>query len=212
MTTIKNSVRITALAISAIYTGVLFLSEVELDTWAKRIIAALPTIAAFAVVAYDRWLWKLGPALQLHQTPHLGGLWKATLTPHQDSHIPEGGNRGPIDAFVVVEQTFWSVSVALFTVESKSYSRTSTFIKHGESSQRSLSFLYDNEPRIEHRVRSPRHVGACEISTPRGEPTRLQGYYFTDRLTKGELVLEFVDRTSNHSDFASAQAHCQTLP
>jgi hypothetical protein len=207
MTPIKNSVRTTAVVVGAIYTAVLFLSGVTLDSWEKQVLAALPTAAAIAVVVFDRWLWRWPWVLRLHHRPRLDGLWRASLSPSPESQIPEGGNLGPINAFIVIEQSFWSISIAQFTVESKSYSRTSTFIKHGQSDQRSLSFLYDNEPRLEHRGRSPRHVGACELTTPRGTPSQLVGYYFTDRLTRGQLKLDFVDRTINYADFDTAEAH-----
>lgn len=207
MTPIKSSVRITAVIVSAAYSVVLFLSGIELDTLDKKVLALLPGGLALMVVAYDRWVWRWMPVQRLHHRPRIDGLWKAALRPSAESHIPEGGNRGPIESYIIVEQTFWSLSVIQFTIESESYSRTSTFIKHGESSIRTLSFLYDNAPRLQHRKRSPRHVGACELRTSIGAPTTLEGSYFTDRYTQGEMSLRLVDRSINFADFASAKAH-----
>lgn len=212
MTPIKNSVRYTVVAVSLVYTAVLFLSGVELDTFAKQFLALLPTLFALGVVAYDRWVWKWALGRKFHQRPQIDGLWRVTLTPNPESHIPPDGNRGPIEAYAVIDQTYWSISVAQFTEQSESYSLTSTFIARGQTNMKTLSFLYDNTPRYEHRKRSPRHSGACEISVPTGQPTAMTGLYFTDRFTQGEMVLELVDRTTNYRDFASAKAHADRTP
>lgn len=210
MTPIKNSVRMTTVVVGAVYTVVLFLSGIKLDSWEKQLLAALPTIAAAAVVLFDRWVWKIPRLLTLHHRPRLDGIWRATLTPHPSGHVPDGGKRGPFETYVVIEQSFWSIAITQFTDESNSYSRTSTFLSHGQSSQRTLSFLYDNEPRLEHRERSPRHVGACEITTPQGVPTHLEGYYFTDRFTQGEMTLDLIDRSTNFVDFTGAKTYAES--
>jgi SMODS-associating 2TM, beta-strand rich effector domain len=210
VTPIKNSVRVTAVVVNAVYSAVLFLSGVELDSLTKKILALLPAALAAVVVVFDKWAWKWPRVRDWHHTPRVEGLWLASLTPHADSHIPEGGNRGPIEAYVVIEQTFWTISIAQFTAESASYSRTATFLRHGQSAQRTLSYLYDNDPRQEHRPRSPRHVGACELRTPRGCPSSLEGSYFTDRYTQGEMTLTLIDRTTNYVDFKAAKTHADS--
>lgn len=207
MTPIKNSVRLAAIGTGAAYSAVLYLAGVQLDGWPKHVLSLLPTLAALGVVAFDKWLWRFGPVSKLHSRPRINGLWKAELIPHADSHIPAGGNTGPIEAFIVIEQSFWSIAVSLFTAESASRSRTSRFLTFEDSAVQTLSFLYDNTPRVEHRARSLRHIGACELSVPQGQPTALSGEYFTDRLTLGEIRLSFVDRTTNYADFASAKQH-----
>lgn len=211
MTPIKNSVRVTAVVLNAVYSAVLFVSGVELDSLIKRALALLPAALALIVVVFDKWAWKWPVVLTWAHVPRVGGLWIATLTPHAESRIPDGGNRGPIEAYVVIEQTFWTISVAQFTAESSSYSRTATFLRHGQSAQRTLSFLYDNDPRQEHRSRSPRHVGACELKTPQGSPSSLEGSYFTDRYTQGEMTLRLIDRSTNYVDFKAAKAHADSM-
>lgn len=140
MTPIKNSVRLTTVVVGAVYTAVLFLSGIDLDSWQKQVLASLPTAASVAVVVFDRWLWRWPKLLGVHHRPRLDGIWRVSSRPHPDSHIPEGGNWAPT-GFVVIEQSFWSISISQFTKESASYSRTATFLKHGQSSQKSLSFL-----------------------------------------------------------------------
>lgn len=210
MTPYKNLVRGTAVAVGLVYSAILFLSGIDLDTLAKQVVALIPSIAPLAVVAYDKWVWRWGFVQKLNHRPRVDGLWKATLTPDTDSHIPSEVPRGDIEVYIVIEQSYWTISVTQFSKESRSYSRTSTFLKHGESNHMSLSFLYDNVPRQEHRRRSPRHVGACEFSTPQGTPTRLEGHYFTDRFTQGEMTLELVDRSTNFADFQGARDYAES--
>lgn len=202
------SARIAAVLVGLVYTAVLYVSGVTLDSGVKQSLALLPAVATAAIVAYDLWLWKWPVLRGLHSRPRIGGLWKATLQPRPESHIPEGGNRGPISAYVVIEQTFWTLSVQLFTPESASASRASRFTAKPESKYQSLSFVYENVPRPEHRARSPRHVGACELTVANSTPTRMAGEYFTDRFTAGEMRLELCDRSTGHGDYAAAQEQC----
>lgn len=209
MTPYKNLVRGTAIVVGLVYSAILFVSGIELDTLTKQILALLPSLAPLAIVAYDQWIWRWSPIQKLNHRPRVEGLWKATLVPDAESHIPLEVTRGPIEVYVVIEQSYWTISITQFSKESRSYSRTSTFLKHGESNHMSLSFLYDNVPRQEHRRRSPRHVGACEFRTPQGGPTRMEGHYFTDRFTQGEMTLELVDRSTNFADFQSARDYAE---
>ncbi len=102
------------------------LSGVDLAATTQRLLAYLPTVAVLLAVAFDSWLWKLPGMNKLTGRPRLDGTWRTTLTPHADSHIPDGGNRGPIRALICIEQTFWTLSVSLITDQSRSQSSTAS--------------------------------------------------------------------------------------
>lgn len=208
MTKIKTSVRITAIVVSAIYTIVLLLVGVKLDSWLKTLLGFLPTIGVVLVIIFDVWVWKLPFVQRFLHRPLLAGTWRATLTPGARSAIPDGGNRGPIEAYVVIEQTFWTIAVTLLSVESSSRSRAASFIPRQDSRAQILSFVYENVPRLEYRDRSPRHVGTCELAIEGRSPTIITGEYFTDRFTAGEMRLEFCGRSTEHADFAAAKSYC----
>lgn len=211
MKSIAKVVRFTVLATGLVYTVVLYISNIQLDTPTKRAIAYLPTIASLMVVGYEKWLWKLPLIRKTHTRPRLDGLWRATIEPDPDSHIPDGGNTGPIEAYVVIEQSLWSTAICLYTEESESHSMAASFVKRHDSSQQTLSFTYDNEPRRRHTNRSPRHIGACELYPSNGTPNSMRGKYYTDRFTAGEISLSLIDRSTNFSDFASAKSHADNL-
>lgn len=200
-------VRGTVVAVSVIYAVVLYLLDIELEGWVRKALAYLPAAAALLVVIFDKWLWRWPPVKWLKLKPRIDGLWETTIRPDPASHIPEGGNWGPIEAYTIIEQSFWSLSVHQYTVESESHSRAMTLLARENSGQRTLNFTYDNVPMRKHIERSPRNVGACELKLARGAPRTIMGHYFTDRFTAGDLELVLVDRKVDFADFQSAQTH-----
>lgn len=203
-----NAVRLGAAAAGLVYAVALRASGVRLELGLRQILAYLPTVVVLFTVAFDKWIWRWPGIRRVVPRPLLTGLWKATLKPTAESHIPDGGDRGPIEAYVVVNQSFWSLSVRLYTVQSRSDSRGMVLTRYDDSDYQRLSFMYENQPRPEHLHRSPRHVGTCELEVAGKTPTQMSGTYYTDRLTTGEIKLEFCDRSSNPDSFDAARTRC----
>jgi hypothetical protein len=209
MTHPARIVRWTTVAVGLVYGAALYFSGLKLDADLKHILAYLPAILSLAVVAFDRWIWKWPLICHFHNRPLVHGLWRTELRPDKDSHIPEGGNWGPISGYLVVEQSYWSIALTQFTAESASYSKASSFLKHKDSDKQMLVYVYDNQPKRAHLSRSARHIGGCELEVASGSPTTMSGSYFTDRFTAGGMELRLVDRTTNYVDFSQADAHGQ---
>jgi hypothetical protein len=193
----SRPVRYAVATASAIYAVALYASGFRFDASIRQLLAYLPAIAAFAVVAFDLWIWKWPVIHRLVQRPRIDGTWVTTLTPHPDSHIPEGGNRGPIDAAVLIEQTYWSVSVTLLTAESRSIS-TSAAIHARSRQQAVLAYTYANEPDQQHRPRSQPHVGASQFNVTGREPKQMTGTYWTARLTVGDMSMRLLNRETDY--------------
>ena len=100
----SRPVRYAVTAAGTIYAVALYASGFRFDTSIRQVLAYLPAAAALAIVAFDLWDWKWPGVHRLVQRPRIDGTWLTTLTPHPDSHIPEGGNRGPIDAAVLMSR------------------------------------------------------------------------------------------------------------
>ncbi|WP_433612432.1 hypothetical protein [Prescottella agglutinans] len=195
------------LAVGIAYTGVLAISGISLDSTAKILVGWFPALAAAALLIWDLWGWRIPPLNRLTHRPRIDGLWEVSLTPTEESHIPAGGNRGPIPAYIVISQSYWSLHVRQMTFESGSDSKSFFWDRIPGSDVERLSFLYQNDPRPEHLPRSPRHLGSCSLNTARLVPTRIQGVYFTDRYTQGEMDLRLIDRTKGYTSFQEAAAH-----
>ncbi|MGY4684451.1 Cap15 family cyclic dinucleotide receptor domain-containing protein [Micromonospora aurantiaca (nom. illeg.)] len=162
----------------------------------------LPTFLIIGVVAFDLWVWKWPGVARIANHPRIGGTWRARLQPHPDSHIPRNGNRGPIEAAMIIEQTYWTLAIRLLTSESASISTSATLRPEGDSKeQRILTFTYRNAPRYEYRPRSQPHGGAVNLTITGRAPNRLVGNYWTDRFTMGDIELELLERRTDYPTF-----------
>ncbi|MGW3059528.1 hypothetical protein ACWC98_26855 [Streptomyces goshikiensis] len=59
---------------------------------------------------------------------------------------------------------------------------------------------------MEHQPRSPRHEGACRIAVTGLHPKATTGRYYTSRFTAGDMDFTLLDRSTDYSTFAEAQA------
>jgi hypothetical protein len=146
------------------------------------------SITMLVVFVFNKycWAWKVFRGWYVKR-PDLRGTWKAELqsswtNPETSQPVP------PITAYAVIRQTLTSMSLRLFTKESKS-----VLIAHSIEIQEAddlckLVGVYRNEPNIELQgVRSEIHYGAFSLEI-HGEPVaELEGHYWTDRGTKGRM-------------------------
>lgn len=211
MSSPSRPVRYTATLISAAYALALYLSGFKIDALTKQALAYLPALAALLVLAFDLWIWKWKGIHRLVGRARIDGCWLGALTPSTASQIPEGGNRGPIPAALLIEQTYWSVSVTLMTAESRSVS-TSAAIEALSRQQAVLAYTYANTPKAQHRHRSQPHVGASRFTITGREPSVMTGSYWTDRLTTGGMEMALVNRKADYPDLAAVQSVAKQAP
>jgi hypothetical protein len=102
----------------------------------------------------------------------------------------------PIRAILVIRQDFLSISCAMHTRESDSYSNAALISLDDESGRLRLSFTYTNKPRATARDRMAIHYGAAILQIGDGPTRVLQGEYWTSRRTTGEISLKFQSRAS----------------
>lgn len=183
-----RTVRLTAVGVIAVYSALLALSGISASPQTKQALSYLPTVAGLIVLVFERWAWRWLGANRLFGRPDLIGTWHVRLQPSERSHIP-AEKRGPRHAFMVVQQSFWTVHVTQVSAESRSESTTAALRKTDGARHQRLSFLYDNTPQQRFQPSSPRHEGACTLNVATHRPAVLEGAYFTDRLTSGDLKL-----------------------
>ena len=160
-------------------------------------------ILTLLLTAFDLWLWRL-PILRqwLVKRPVLAGTWRTEVRSNWID--PAGQQITPIAGFMVVQQTFSTLSLCLITHESRSEVLGAEIVRSADGSYRVFG-VYRNEPRFGVRDRSPMHYGALELRVTGSPPERIEGHYWTDRDTAGELYLS--DRkTARAHDLTSAQA------
>ncbi|MFE7333274.1 Cap15 family cyclic dinucleotide receptor domain-containing protein [Streptomyces griseus] len=199
-----TALRTGATIATTIYTGVLVALGLYPSEF-RYLFAYVPSIVGYGVLAFDKWAWRWPGIHRLTGRPRVTGTWRVVLSPSPNSHIPEGGNRGPITTYMTIEQTFWSLHATLRTTESTSHSSNATLNAPENSSTCEIGFLYENRPRVEHQRRSPRHEGACRIAVTGLSPKVASGHYYTSRFTAGDMDFTFLDRSTDYGTFAEAR-------
>lgn len=150
------------------------------------------------------WSWPAWRGWYVNR-PDLRGTWKAEL---RSNWRGQNGDTEsvPIEAYAVVRQTLTSLSLRLLTNESRSV-LVAHSIEREPDGLFSIAGVYRNEPRVELQgARSEIHHGAILLRVHGSPPMSLEGHYWTDRATKGSLVL-----SSRHSEMASSFADARAL-
>lgn len=199
-------VRVGAAAGSVLYSAALWAAGVPLEGGLRKALAYTPSMVALGAVAFDAWLWKQPGIRSVVGRPWIGGTWVGTLTPHPESHIPEGGNRGPIDVSLVVEQSFWSMAVTLMSGEGSSRSVAAAIYPSGESRRRQLvTYTYTSSPNLDQRPRNQPHTGSAELEVSGSAPSRITGTYWTNRFTVGGIDLNLLNRRTDYLDYEAVR-------
>lgn len=160
--------------------------------WFKPFSVVVGVLMVLLSVA-DKWLWRvrwLRP--WLFNMPDLHGTWRVTIQPTAPADSPKH-----VSAFMVIRQTFSTISLRLYTAESHSETLSARVVRCDDGTC-NVAAVYRNTPRLQVRDRSPLHHGALLLSVQGDPPETLSGQYWTDRLSQGELSL---------SDRSSAIAH-----
>jgi len=185
----------------ALWAVILTLRGVSLPTQWRDPLPWVITGLLGVVWCFDQWLWRL-PLVRawFGSPPNLRGTWKATLRSNWVD--PSGQRIAPIEAYAVIRQTYSSLFMRLLTKESSSESLAAAF-DHASDGGWSLVTVYRNTPGpfVVHRSRP--HFGGVILSGRGRRPTTLQGQYWTDRDTRGELHMTSRNRRLLN-DFASA--------
>jgi SMODS-associating 2TM, beta-strand rich effector domain len=206
MATYVKAIIYTAVAVWAI---ALLVTGQKLSFDLLRPLSGVTSIVVLLAMAFELWLWKLS---FLHgwfvKRPLVEGSWHAELRSNWKDG--SGAPIPPIEGYVVIRQTLLNLSLRLLTKESSSH-LVGTEIVCAADGQYCVSGVYRNEPRYQDRGHSQIHFGAVWLQVIDTPTQMLQGHYWTDRNTAGEMLL--TDRQKpKFQDFKSAQAYNAQLP
>lgn len=196
-----------AIAIAvAVWAVMLLIQGVDLSFSDLRPYSIAVAVVLLSFLAFDRWCWRIPPLPRLLRRPVLAGTWKGELRSNWVN--PTSGEKlAPIPAFLLVHQTYETITLRMFTAESSSTSQTAE-INTSPDGVAEVITTYHNVPKLHLQERSRVHYGAMRLDVHGDPPSRLQGAYWTDQGTKGEVA--FTEHVSKpYSDFASAS---QAMP
>lgn len=169
--------------------------------WASIITSALLVL----IMAFDKWGWRCKYLKGWFvKKPHLWGTWKVTLRsdwvdPATQKQIP------PLVGFMVVRQCYSRITLRQLTKESSSDMLVS-HIRTEEDGRYVVSGVYKNTPVIDAQQRSRPHLGAFLLEVQNDPVTSLEGYYWTDRETRGRMRLTERHPAKYYASFEEAAA------
>jgi hypothetical protein len=176
-------------------------------------ISTVAGLVVLSLAAFDRWVWHWAVLRQwLVKRPDLRGTWLAELRSNWQN--PEtGGAVAPIDAYLVISQTYSTLGMRLLTAQSESRLRGAEILCNDDDTFDVVA-VYHNEPKLEFRPQSPIHQGALKLSVRGIPPSILDGHYWTDRATQGSITASRRKpiKFSSFEEAQSAFAHSAGRP
>jgi hypothetical protein len=199
MVTYVKAIIYTAVAAWAI---VLLVTGQQITSNLLRPLSTVTSIVVLLSIAFELWLWKLPFLRWLVKRPVIEGTWRADL--RSDWKDTTGAAIPPVEGYVVIRQSLLKLSLRLLTKESASH-LVGTEIVCSVDGLYCVSGVYRSEPHYQERDHSPIHYGAVWLQVIDMPAQRLEGHYWTDRKTAGEMRLSDRKR-EKFQDFQSAHA------
>jgi len=143
-------------------------------------------ILVIVLFLFDKWLWKF-PIIHSFFVPFsdVSGTWNGQIISSWKDE-KTGNPIEPIDAFLVIYQTYSFINIRMITKESKSDLLSGNIIQNPAGPEK-IAGVYNNIPNLLVREKSPIHFGGLLLEIHTGDNTVLNGEYWTDRGTKGTL-------------------------
>jgi hypothetical protein len=156
------------------------------------------TVIFVVIVAFNQWLWRQPLVVDALRTgPVLRGTWKGTSRTTHD-----GRER---TAYLCIRQTFAELEVRLLSEESTSDTTSCQLVRKFDGLS-VIEYSYTNTPLASVRDRSSLHLGAARLESTGQRPHRLEGSYWTDRRSTGDLT--FTEHTPKIlQSFADAESY-----
>ncbi|MGE3844919.1 MAG: hypothetical protein AB7I50_25420 [Vicinamibacterales bacterium] len=149
-----------------------------------------------ACIVFERWIWRWRIFRGwLVKQPDIQGTWRVKITPTSVDSVP-------IDGVMVVRQSFSKVSARLFTKESSSYLISQNWVPMDDGLYQ-LAAVYQNTPGVSLRgQRSEIHLGSFLLDIRGDPPESIDGHYWTDRGTRGDIELKdkAIELATKYSD------------
>lgn len=143
------------------------------------------SINAFVWLIFVNWGWRCKIFYPwLVPFPNLSGKWKGHLKSNWKNKSLE-----PIQIEVDIKQTFFNIQIKIKTGESKSHSIGASFDIDKERGMQRLIYSYLNTPKSNVRDRSEIHYGTTLLEFDGFKVDEMEGEYWTDRETTGEIIL-----------------------
>jgi hypothetical protein len=189
---VKHNIRIFAFAILGlafiVYATIFLLTQnLESIDFHKALTHVSTTISINIILwmIFIAWAWKFKIFYPwLVPFPNLSGEWEGTIKSNWKEKELE-----PIPIEVSITQNLFNVQVRIKTKESRSYSIGASFDIDNERGFQQLFYTYLNTPKAGVKERSEMHYGSTILNFDGFKVTKMDGDYWTNRETTGEITL-----------------------
>jgi hypothetical protein len=173
-----------------------YLGELNLSNL-KDFFGLIPKVVSIdllVIAGFVKWGWKIKIFRGwLVPFPNLNGSWVGYI--HSEWKNPETGKKpDPIPVMLTVSQSFFHISCLMRTGEMESYSYSEGFLIDTERQIKKVAYSYTSNPRLSLNERSISHDGTVVFNIIEKPKRKLVGRYWTERLTKGEIIIEYYSR------------------
>ncbi|MGN7792277.1 hypothetical protein [Enterobacter sp. 22452] len=191
--TFKNSLYLLVGLSAAAWFSLAYVNGLDLSKL-KDFLGLVPKVVSidlFVVAVFAKWGWKLKIFRGwLVPFPDMNGSWVGLI--YSDWINPMTGEKvSPIPVMLTVNQSFFHISCMMRTSEMESFSYSEGFIIDPERQVKNISYSYSSKPRLSLSERSVPHDGTVVFKIIENPNQKLVGRYWTERLTKGEIILQF---------------------
>ncbi len=192
----KSHLTVIVLLSVALWATILSINGTPLSLDLLKPFSFVIALLGVALYLFDKSLWR-APLLfdWFVRRPYISGTWKVQLI-----LIPPDTNPGPerlsVPAFASITQTYSSLTLRLMTEESSSDLVSERLARMPDGAYQ-LAAVYVNTPRISLQSKSRPHYGAMLLRASGNRPKIMEGHYWTDRGTFGEL--KFLRRVGQHA-------------
>lgn len=190
--TMKSSLYLLVGISAVVWFSLAYISGLDLSK-VKDFFGLVPKVVSIdllIVVVFVKWGWKLKLFRGwLVPFPNLNGSWLGFI--HSDWKNPDTGESPPpIPVMLTINQSFFHISCMMLTSEMESSSYSEGFLIEPDRQIKNIAYSYTSKPRLSLRERSIPHDGTAVFKIVEKPKLKLIGRYWTERLTKGEIVLE----------------------
>ncbi|CAJ1833495.1 hypothetical protein IIDPJIOB_01903 [Aeromonas veronii] len=194
--TIKNSIYLLVGVSAVAWFSLAHLNDVDLSK-VKDFFGLVPTVVSIdllVVTIFVKWGWKLNIFRGwLVPFPDLNGSWVGYI--HSEWKNPETGEKAPpIPVMLTVNQSFFHISCMMSTGEMESSSYSEGFLIEPDRQIKRIAYSYTSHPRTSLSDRSIPHDGTAVFKIIENPKLKLVGRYWTERLTKGEIILSYYSK------------------
>jgi len=169
---------------------IIFLSTQNLESIDfKKALAHISTTISINVIFWSlfiKWCWKWRIFYPwLVPFPNLSGTWKAELKSNWQNKSLD-----PIPIEVKIIQNFFNIQILIKTNESRSHSIGASFDIDKDRGLQRIVYSYMNTPKSSVRDSSEIHYGTALLTFDGFKIKEMEGQYWTDRETTGEIKLK----------------------